>query len=131
MFNAARRKKRIFKLGCVIFYLGIFFFFLKTPPPPNFSPLPHPAPLPSAANSFAGPGESPAEIVAGDLRIDVAARQVTRRDEPIMLTAREFDLLVFLASRPRHVVTRRSEEHTSELQSPCNLVCRLLLEKKQ
>src|SRR5256885_2256539 len=28
-----------------------------------------------------------------------------------------------------HVV--RSEEHTSELQSPCNLVCRLLLEKKK
>src|SRR2546426_3877695 len=28
----------------------------------------------------------------------------------------------------RHV---RSEEHTSELQSPCNLVCRLLLEKKK
>src|ERR1039457_2543436 len=26
--------------------------------------------------------------------------------------------------------SRRSEEHTSELQSPCNLVCRLLLEKK-
>src|SRR5256885_13960491 len=29
----------------------------------------------------------------------------------------------------RHV--GRSEEHTSELQSPCNLVCRLLLEKKK
>src|SRR5256885_15557609 len=31
------------------------------------------------------------------------------------------------------LVTRpgRSEEHTSELQSPCNLVCRLLLEKKK
>src|SRR5256885_12159573 len=28
---------------------------------------------------------------------------------------------------PKH----RSEEHTSELQSPCNLVCRLLLEKKK
>src|SRR5205807_10400110 len=27
--------------------------------------------------------------------------------------------------------SRRSEEHTSELQSPCNLVCRLLLEKKK
>src|SRR2546426_9314686 len=26
---------------------------------------------------------------------------------------------------------KRSEEHTSELQSPCNLVCRLLLEKKK
>src|SRR5256885_9788715 len=28
------------------------------------------------------------------------------------------------------VLLERSEEHTSELQSPCNLVCRLLLEKK-
>src|SRR2546426_5369326 len=28
-------------------------------------------------------------------------------------------------------VVKRSEEHTSELQSPCNLVCRLLLEKKK
>src|SRR5256885_13284850 len=27
-------------------------------------------------------------------------------------------------------LSERSEEHTSELQSPCNLVCRLLLEKK-
>src|SRR5205807_6278115 len=31
---------------------------------------------------------------------------------------------------PRLPVPWRSEEHTSELQSPCNLVCRLLLEKK-
>src|SRR5256885_8464882 len=31
---------------------------------------------------------------------------------------------------PQHAV-HRSEEHTSELQSPCNLVCRLLLEKKK
>src|SRR5256885_11404724 len=29
------------------------------------------------------------------------------------------------------VASERSEEHTSELQSPCNLVCRLLLEKKK
>src|SRR5256885_12206576 len=36
------------------------------------------------------------------------------------------------AGRGRHRLhTDRSEEHTSELQSPCNLVCRLLLEKKQ
>src|SRR5256885_12928443 len=32
-------------------------------------------------------------------------------------------------SRPDRLF--RSEEHTSELQSPCNLVCRLLLEKKK
>src|SRR5256885_4909174 len=46
-----------------------------------------------------------------------------------------------LAAERRHVqqgaprrsteVHERSEEHTSELQSPCNLVCRLLLEKKK
>src|SRR2546426_7427285 len=30
-----------------------------------------------------------------------------------------------------HSFQHRSEEHTSELQSPCNLVCRLLLEKKK
>src|SRR3989454_8230846 len=35
-----------------------------------------------------------------------------------------------LRLRARHP-DRRSEEHTSELQSPCNLVCRLLLEKKK
>src|SRR2546426_4839600 len=29
------------------------------------------------------------------------------------------------------IAPMRSEEHTSELQSPCNLVCRLLLEKKK
>src|SRR2546426_8541401 len=33
--------------------------------------------------------------------------------------------------RSTRIPTERSEEHTSELQSPCNLVCRLLLEKKK
>src|SRR5256885_12853334 len=39
----------------------------------------------------------------------------------------------FFRSRGRNLCHRRgrSEEHTSELQSPCNLVCRLLLEKKK
>src|SRR5256885_3901067 len=35
------------------------------------------------------------------------------------------------AARSAGCPARRSEEHTSELQSPCNLVCRLLLEKKK
>src|SRR5205807_4232068 len=34
-------------------------------------------------------------------------------------------------STPPERIRVRSEEHTSELQSPCNLVCRLLLEKKK
>src|SRR2546426_9271574 len=48
------------------------------------------------------------------------------------------NILAFLAPRlglvPADEALRaeaRSEEHTSELQSPCNLVCRLLLEKKK
>src|SRR5256885_7565160 len=36
-----------------------------------------------------------------------------------------------LAGRTTALWLPRSEEHTSELQSPCNLVCRLLLEKKK
>src|SRR5256885_16601898 len=36
-----------------------------------------------------------------------------------------------LVLNERGRVALRSEEHTSELQSPCNLVCRLLLEKKK
>src|SRR2546426_3475867 len=36
-----------------------------------------------------------------------------------------------LVEHPLALHLRRSEEHTSELQSPCNLVCRLLLEKKK
>src|SRR5256885_10490872 len=35
------------------------------------------------------------------------------------------------AKGARWLAGNRSEEHTSELQSPCNLVCRLLLEKKK
>src|SRR5215467_8039838 len=37
--------------------------------------------------------------------------------------------VAFLTTSRDHL--HRSEEHTSELQSPCNLVCRLLLEKKK
>src|SRR2546426_8465652 len=40
-------------------------------------------------------------------------------------------LLLALATWAGVALTPRSEEHTSELQSPCNLVCRLLLEKKK
>src|SRR2546426_747173 len=46
------------------------------------------------------------------------------RDEPI------WRLAVVVAQLGRKAWIGRSEEHTSELQSPCNLVCRLLLEKK-
>src|SRR5256885_6876480 len=47
-------------------------------------------------------------------------------------TLRPIDLDKFLILiSAESTASVRSEEHTSELQSPCNLVCRLLLEKKK
>ncbi|MFL5946509.1 MAG: response regulator [Gaiellaceae bacterium] len=40
------------------------------------------------------------------LEIDAGAREVTKRGEPLRLTAREFDVLYFLASNPRRVFSR-------------------------
>src|SRR5256885_14951689 len=51
---------------------------------------------------------------------------VSRESTPIARNARKI-----FPQWARRRGSRRSEEHTSELQSPCNLVCRLLLEKKK
>ena len=53
-----------------------------------------------------GPVERPAIVLVGDLRIDSATRVVTRAGEEIELTAREYDVLEFLARRPGRVVSR-------------------------
>src|SRR5256885_13312437 len=48
--------------------------------------------------------------------------------------ANQFDSFLLVHGRAKakaHAHAARSEEHTSELQSPCNLVCRLLLENKK
>src|SRR5688500_20095395 len=63
---------------------------------------------------------------AGDHR-DARARR--SRPDPLTVAG------AILGRRLGHAVAarrcRQMEEHTSELQSPCNLVCRLLLEKKK
>ncbi len=51
---------------------------------------------------------APARIVLGDLEIDPAQRRVARGGEPAHLTPIEFDLLVHLAARPRHVHAREA-----------------------
>jgi DNA-binding response OmpR family regulator len=53
----------------------------------------------------AGSGDEKS-MVFGDLRIDPGAREVTIRDAPVTLTAREFDLLHHMASHPKRVFTR-------------------------
>src|SRR5258707_1853493 len=52
------------------------------------------------------------------------------RTEPDPLQYRTQDLVAVTAKRRARVAPRRSEEHTSELQSRQYLACRLLLEKK-
>src|SRR5256885_12274356 len=78
----------------------------------------------------------------GDGRLDVEDLLLVLRlalglpevDDRLHLAVRNEDALqaggpARLDREVEHVA--RSEEHTSELQSPCNLVCRLLLEKKK
>src|SRR3712207_8552593 len=67
--------------------------------------------------------------LAGDLEHDVRAlADLVERD---LLARRLVDELLRVAVQELHVRVRRSEEHTSELQSRQYLVCRLLLEKKK
>ena len=46
------------------------------------------------------------QLVFADVVVDGASREVTKAGAPVTLTAREFDLLWFLASHPRHVFSR-------------------------
>src|SRR3989454_9227013 len=81
-----------------------FFFFLMIRRPPRSTLFPYT----TLFRSVTGLGDRRVgELLEGRLHLNVPLRRhVVRGDE-------------------------RSEEHTSELQSPCNLVCRLLLEKKK
>src|SRR5256885_11198671 len=60
-----------------------------------------------------------------ELCLDVMPDRSRRRIGFARFCSRFFPPQALAAALPQ-----RSEEHTSELQSPCNLVCRLLLEKK-
>src|SRR5205807_6616702 len=62
-------------------------------------------------------------------RAEVLARLDADRPDIVLIDVTMFDAARTVADIKAR--TPRSEEHTSELQSPCNLVCRLLLEKKK
>src|SRR5256885_13066196 len=105
----------------------LFFFFLNDPAPPEISPLPLPAPLPFWAGPATAPSDSriqwrptPQAWIGATLALCERTPPVSAARIAATLGAHHFK---------RRVI--RSEEHTSELQSPCNLVCRLLLEKKK
>src|SRR5256885_4879847 len=109
---------------------------------PPASPPPSPAPGPMASAAADAAHQQPtvserarrqAEVVAALAR-HVPAHALLWNAEDT--TPYECDGLTAYRQRPLVVClpeteAQRSEEHTSELQSPCNLVCRLLLEKKK
>src|SRR5256885_9771780 len=100
----------------------------------TFAPVPITVPVPSSV---------PIAVFAwSPIRLPSSCRPVSRRVPASSRRTRpyvffKFDVIVpapRFAQRHDHVELEehvRSEEHTSELQSPCNLVCRLLLEKKK
>src|SRR2546430_13574550 len=79
-----------------------FFFFLMIRRPPRSTLFPYTTLFRSWTSASGGPGQAPREPAGANN-----------------------------ASNCWNVVAMRSEEHTSELQSQSNLVCRLLLEKKK
>src|SRR5256885_9568591 len=86
----------------------LFFFFLMIRRPPRSTLFPYTTLFRSAG--------TPAEVV------DKIGRYAEAGATRVYLQTLDLHDLDHLS---------RSEEHTSELQSPCNLVCRLLLEKKK
>src|SRR2546426_6970394 len=93
------------------------FFFLMIRRPPRSTLFPYTTLFRSKVDT-GSPGREVAEQLRHERRSDDGREAVEAGHAPLQLSLRvRRDL--------------RSEEHTSELQSPCNLVCRLLLEKKK
>src|SRR5256885_10271174 len=81
----------------------LFFFFLMIRRPPRSTLFPY------------------TTLFRSQVELESIAMRTQR---PVLAIKENVTQLVFIDAA-------RSEEHTSELQSPCNLVCRLLLEKKK
>src|SRR5690606_39442323 len=96
------------------------FFFYLIPPPPRPTLFPY-------TTLFRSPAPASVRSPRGRSGRDRRAPCRARTDHPRSLPDRGYDRSG--ATDPRR--SCRSEEHTSELQSRENLVCRLLLEKKK
>src|SRR5256885_3129597 len=104
--------------------LSFFFFFLMIRRPPRSTLFPYT----TLFRSCRTPTSCRCLLRTSSSSINTAAASSrtspSRSSVPRAIATTRF-------SRIRRWRSSRSEEHTSELQSPCNLVCRLLLEKKK
>src|SRR2546430_10916804 len=108
----------------------LYFFFFNDPAPPEIYTLPLPALLPIFAADIQA--SRPHFRVLRTVRDRVAPRLGVELPHLSMGMSDDFAVAVEEgATMLRLGRALRSEEHTSELQSQSNLVCRLLLEKKK
>src|SRR5205085_11976614 len=101
-----------FSIICFVFFIIFIFFFLMLRRPPT-STL-----FPTRRSSDLGKDESYFPYALPDVVVFAKSTEEVRD-------------VVNICRRHRVPMIPRSEEHTSELQSQSNLVCRLLLEKKK
>src|SRR5256885_8350500 len=73
--------------------------------------------------------DKPQQIIEAAIRVFARSGYYNSRVSDIAREAGIASGTIYLYFKTKDDI--RSEEHTSELQSPCNLVCRLLLEKKK
>src|SRR5205807_8416885 len=99
----------LFSYFVLSLFLSVLFFSLLLPRPPRSTLFPYTTLFRSIATA-----KEPFKTIFA-----IAWYTGLRAGELLALTVADLDF------------DERSEEHTSELQSPCNLVCRLLLEKKK
>src|SRR5256885_4586005 len=98
----------------------------KDPPPRLATPARQPPP------GFLTKNSGPAHAHPPTMRSPISIVDVDRLDSWSKYKPGMCDSCAAnCCTMPLEVQLPRSEEHTSELQSPCNLVCRLLLEKKK
>jgi two-component system, OmpR family, response regulator ResD len=71
-----------------------------------FSPVELVARVDAVLRRVERPADDCGPLVVGEIRIDPTSRQATLRDEPVALTQREFDLLLFMARHPHQVFSR-------------------------
>src|SRR5205823_11038671 len=106
--------------------ISVFFFFLLIRRPPRSTLFPYTTLFRSHANGFMRPRKSALRHRVSPVRCAPPRDRGTPRLDEISSEDE-----IGAARRQRSAHSKRSEEHTSELQSLAYLVCRLLLEKKK
>src|SRR5256885_697887 len=108
------------------YHFSFFFFFFMIRRPPRSTLFPY-------TTLFRSEGVEVFFVVLGPHGVETVADDggPGEADAGLLEGQEEFRPPPRPAPEQAGLVRNRSEEHTSELQSPCNLVCRLLLEKKK